>query len=64
MREEIFEKEEIAQALRELVAAIYDDCKGAYGSGEYPYQNEYEAQIQECAGAITRALENYGRQRS
>ena len=43
---------EIADALRKLVAEIYKDCKGAYGAGDDGYSGEYELYIQSCAKAI------------
>lgn len=45
------QQEEIAQALRDLVASIYTDCKGAYGA-EYGYTGQYEAEIQRLAQVI------------
>lgn len=39
--------DEIAKALRELVASIYKDCHGAYGA-DY-YEGQYEKDIQALA---------------
>jgi hypothetical protein len=46
----------IDDALRELVARIYNDCIGAYGAGDGdPYQGQYEREIQKVVKAITEA---------
>jgi len=42
----------IDDTLRELVARIYNDCMGAYGSSEYPYEGQYEREIQSLSNAI------------
>lgn len=43
----------ITNALRDLVASIYNTCYGAYGSGDSSYyQGEFEQEIQEVAKAI------------
>lgn len=44
-------------ALRDLVAVIYQDCFGAYGSGDgHSYSGQYEHEIQ----AFLRALREDG----
>ena len=49
-------KDEIARTLRALVAMIYNDCYGAYGSSAR-YSGEYEPEIQACAQAIKEAAQ-------
>ena len=51
-------KDEIANALRILVSAIYNDCYGAYGVGEDYYDEGYEDEIGACAEAIVNAIVN------
>lgn len=42
----------IEEKLRSLVARIYNDCKGAYGSEDYCYEGQYEDEIRDLAAAI------------
>ena len=48
------EMNEIADALRKLVACIYNDCVGAYGAEDSGYEGQYEKEIQAVAKAIKR----------
>jgi hypothetical protein len=48
-------EEQIADALRDLVARIYQDCKGAYGA-ECGYLGHYEDEIQALAKAVSGRL--------
>ena len=42
----------LKKAIRTLVAGIYNNCYGAYGSGEDRYQGEFEQEISEIMKAI------------
>jgi hypothetical protein len=48
-------EDRIAEALRYLVAEIYNDCKGAYGAGDDRYEGQYESEIKAVAKAIASA---------
>lgn len=37
----------ITDALRSFAAAIYCECKGAYGAGDEGYDGRFEREIQE-----------------
>ena len=50
-------KSEVADALRELVSSIYQECVGAYGAEDSGYEGQYEKEIQEVAAAIASAKE-------
>ncbi len=46
------DREKIANALRQLVAAIYSDCYGAYGVGDNGYGGEFDTEIQKLVDAL------------
>ena len=49
--------DKLVEALRELVAVIYNDCIGAYGSDDGTgYEGQYEREIQALAKAIIEAI--------
>ena len=50
-------QKEIADALRNLVASIYQQCSGAYGAGDSGYEGEFEKEIQDVANAIVKIIE-------
>lgn len=49
-------KEGVLKALRDLVAAIYNDCMGTHGA-DYRYHGQYEREVQKLAELLWRPKE-------
>lgn len=45
----------VVDALRELVGAIYCECKGAYGAGDEGYEGHFEQEIKSVSKVICSA---------